>query len=452
MDCDKFDEKFWKTIVNKSLAGIYIHDTDFKLIYVNEIVERATKFTKEELMKKSLYDLVHPDDLSLIKSEVLKVFNGEATNYECRYIRKDGKVRWVWGYVLPIECDDEILALGNWIDITRKKHLENRLKENNELFRVLVDDSPNPAYILQDDKVAYVNQSLLNLTGYTREELSKIHPLELVHPEDREMVERRYRERLEGKRGVETYSWRILTKDGNVYWVTGRPSRINYRGKPAVASILVDTTDLHRLTEMLKKKNEYLALVNKILRHDILNDITVIRAAFELGEEKLKESALKKLDRIESLIKESKAIEEAIGETYTINISDYIREITKGYEDLADIQYSLTNVFVKANESIKSVIDNLLRNAVMHSNSDDIKITIETFVNGRYGVFRIIDNGKGIPDEIKDKIFEEGFSTVGGTGIGLFIAKKVVELLGGEIKVYDNTPSGAIFEVRLKRY
>jgi signal transduction histidine kinase len=62
-------------------------------------------------------------------------------------------------------------------------------------------------------------------------------------------------------------------------------------------------------------------------------------------------------------------------------------------------------------------------------------------------IFRVSDKGKGVPDELKERIFEPGFSTGGGTGMGLFIVKTLAEILGGKVRVYDNVPSGAVFEV-----
>ncbi len=452
INCSKFDREFWRIVADKSLAGIYVHDENFRIIYVNDIVERVTKYSKEELIGMSVFDLVYPEDREKVYNQHRKILDGEIVRYESRYTTKDGAVRWVWGYVTPIECDDQMYAIGNWIDVTKRKQLESQLEEHSELFRVLIDESQNPTYIIQEDRFVYANEALQNLLGYSWDELQRVNPLNFVHPEDREMVEKRYRERLEGKRGSETYSWRIISRDGNVFWITARPSRIIYKGKPAVASVLIDTTDQHALTEELKKKNEYLALINKILRHDILNDITVVEAALELNDDKLRESAAKKIERIVTLIQESKAIEEAIGKKYRVNLAEYVREVAESYECFAEIQYSLNDVFVEANESVKSVIDNIMRNAVTHSGKERVTIAVETYADGRFGVVRIKDDGRGIPDEIKDKIFEEGFSTSGSTGLGLFIAKKVIELLGGEIKVYDNFPTGAVFELRLRRH
>ncbi len=447
-----FNAEFWKTVVDVSLTGIYVCDYELNLVYVNKIVEIATGYKKDELIGRSVLNLLLDEDIEMQKKQHKRVFEGETISYETRYRRKDGKVRWVKGFVTPVNFNGEVYALGNWIDITKQKKLEEKLKEDSELFKALVHDSPTPAYVISDDrKFIYVNNALQELVGYSWDELRSMDPLQFVHPEDKNVVERRYKERLAGKRKPETYSWRIISRDGSVHWITARPARITFEGKPAVASILIDTTDLHLLADELKKSGEYLTLVNKILRHDILNDLTVIRGYIEMGRDELREVAISKIEKIQTLIKETKAIEEALGGKHRINLAEIVTEIGKHYEDQADIEYILNDVFVKANEALNSVIDNILRNAVMHSKKDRVKISIEVFSSGRFGVVRIKDNGIGIPDSIKDQIFEEGFSTSNSTGLGLYIAKKVIELLNGEIHVYDNEPSGAVFEIKLRK-
>ena len=86
----------------------------------------------------------------------------------------------------------------------------------------------------------------------------------------------------------------------------------------------------------------------------------------------------------------------------------------------------------------------------MHGKTDKIDI-VNKKINGKCEV-RIADYGKGIPDEIKDKLFDEGFfyGDAGHTGLGLYIVKKVVERYGGEVYVEDNKPRGAVFVVRLR--
>ncbi|MCS7119585.1 MAG: PAS domain S-box protein, partial [Archaeoglobaceae archaeon] len=75
------------------------------------------------------------------------------------------------------------------------------LVENyEELFKILVEQSLNPVFILQEGRFLYFNKSVENITGYSHEELSILDPFELVHPEDREVVYQKYLLRVNGLR------------------------------------------------------------------------------------------------------------------------------------------------------------------------------------------------------------------------------------------------------------
>jgi signal transduction histidine kinase len=103
-----------------------------------------------------------------------------------------------------------------------------------------------------------------------------------------------------------------------------------------------------------------------------------------------------------------------------------------------------------ADESLHSVIDNLVRNAVIHGKTDRISVDISNL--GNTCDVRIADYGVGISDDIKGKIFEEGFTygETGQTGLGLHIVKKAMETYGGQVYVEDNKPKGTAFILKLK--
>jgi len=103
-----------------------------------------------------------------------------------------------------------------------------------------------------------------------------------------------------------------------------------------------------------------------------------------------------------------------------------------------------------ADDSLSSVIDNIIRNAVNHGKAD--RITITTGKEGDLCEVRIADNGTGIPDEIKGKVFEEGFihGDTGHTGLGLHIVEKAMKSYGGYTWVEDNEPEGAVIILRFK--
>lgn len=101
-----------------------------------------------------------------------------------------------------------------------------------------------------------------------------------------------------------------------------------------------------------------------------------------------------------------------------------------------------------------SVINNLLENAIKYSEEGAaIKVSLETENSGV--VLRVVDNGIGIPDEEKDRVFEK-FYRVGneeirrtkGTGLGLYIVKRFVEIYKGNILVSDNLPKGTVFTLQ----
>ncbi len=445
----EFDVNFWKEVVENLLAGVFVVDDKLRLRYVNKIVELATGYDREELYSMRIFHLAHEEDYPKIFEAYRKARKGERIFIENRYFTKDGRLRWSWGYLVPIDYRGERLGVGNWIDVTRVKKLEQRLRESEEFYRTLIEDSLTGVYIVQNDRFVYINKALEEIVGYTKEEILNKDPFSIVHPADREIVRKKYLRRMLESSPTETYSWRVITKDGKVRWVTSRPSRITYRGKPAVAATTIDTTKIHEMAEELKRKTEYLTLLNKILRHDIMNDLTVVRAALELKDEKLIENAISRINRITELIKEIKILEEVGGDRKTVNLAEYAKDVADMYKEEAEIKLNVEDVYVMANEGLKAVLHNLIGNAILHGGKKPIEITVSVFKDGGTAVIRVADNGVGVPDEIKDKIFEEGFSGKSGTGLGLFIVKKIVELYDGSIKVMDNEPNGAVFEVRL---
>lgn len=432
----------FEDIVMKSPAAVYIHDENFKTVFINQIAERATKYSRDELIGDSILKLAYDEDLPKVIEAGKRALSGEEVIYEARYVRKDGKVKWVMGFTRPITINGRVHVLGNWIDITKVKELEEKLKESEEFYRSLIEDSLNPVYVVQNNKFVYVNRAFEKFTGYRKGEILGRGAFSLVHPSDRDLVYSRYIERERGKRDTETYSFRIVAKDGEIKWATVRPSRITYKGRPAVAATLVDTTEIYGLNERLRIREEYLRLLNKILRHDIANALVLVRAVLEDREDEMSKKALNRVDHIVKLIREVAGLESALEELKPVSLYSVAKEIAEDF----GVEVKGNDVIVMANDGLRTVVFNLIQNAIQHS---DGEVWVEVGRDGNWGVLKVVDNGKGIPDEIKDRIFDEGVTT-GGGGVGLFIVRKMVEILNGLVTFYDNKPRGTVFEVRLR--
>jgi len=210
-----------------------------------------------------------------------------------------------------------------------------------------------------------------------------------------------------------------------------------------------------RNIELISNLNDVLEIVNKILRHDILNKIVGVKALIDsfnkrgnkenlkLAEENLDSgiSLIKKMKELESLTKSG-------GSLKVYNVKEVLADMVKNYQIPIEIDGDCT---VFADTALESVFDNIIRNAIMHSKTDKIKISITPEDN--LCKIKISDFGIGIPDSIKDKIFEEGYKgeDTGNTGLGLYIVKKTVERYGGKIWVEDNKPRGAKFVMQLHK-
>lgn len=214
-------------------------------------------------------------------------------------------------------------------------------------------------------------------------------------------------------------------------------------------------TNLRKEKEAQENLSETLALVNKILRHDILNDLNVIYMAmdnlsYRVDAEEINMSK-GAINRSLKLIDEMRDLEDSgysgnAGNSGSLELEELIRDISKDFP----VEMNVTGKCnVIADRTLNSVISNIVRNAILHGRADRIDIVMKQTAD--QCEVRIADNGRGIPDEAKAHVFEKGYKygETGHTGIGLYIAHKIVERYG-EITVEDNHPVGTVFTLKLR--
>lgn len=223
---------------------------------------------------------------------------------------------------------------------------------------------------------------------------------------------------------------KVNTKGEEELWLEARTRYAEIGGEPYCLLALTDVTERIRLQREVNSLNEYLRFLNSMLRHDILNIFTRMLPYVEFIEEKCKSDEIVKIrESIEagvSLIRKIRELELSTDQTKkNYSLKEVIDEVSKGY----DVKITVDgDAKILANDGIFSVFDNLIGNAVKHGGASEVRITIteKQKVN-----IRLEDNGKGIPDRILEKIFERGFTTGKGSGLGLYIVKKLIESYGG---------------------
>lgn len=241
---------------------------------------------------------------------------------------------------------------------------------------------------------------------------------------------------------------------------------VNWDDDGEIAEVVGISTDI---TEQ-KQREEELELLNRIIRHDIRNDMTVMLGWAELLAEDLDEEHEEHLQKmltggehIIELTEIARDYVEAVVSNGDITVepvsvaSILETELSLREESFRDAEFvlddSLPDVEVTANEMLNSVFRNLLNNAVQHNDKETPVVDVSARLRDDIVEVRIADNGPGVPDKHKDVIFGKGEKGLGspGTGIGLYLVQTLVDQYGGNVWVEVNDPTGAVFVVQLPK-
>lgn len=297
---------------------------------------------------------------------------------------------------------------------------------------------------------------------------------ELVHPDDHKGMMEAMRDHLEGRAEKYDTEYRIRTASGEYRWfhdVGGITERRDDGSPLKVTGFVVNITRRKTVEQALRERNEQLSLLNRIVRHDIRNDMSVIKGWAELLRDELSPENEEMLDHIQrasrhttELTRDVRDLMVVLGEESTsvdLQPVDVVRVIEEEAErvrrtfDAAEIQIrsERSSIDVRANAMLSSLMGNLLNNAVQHTDVETAKITIDIEVREDSVIVAVADNGPGIPDEQRNSIFEQETKGLNsdGTGLGLYLVDTLVDIYEGEISVSANEPKGAVFTVELER-
>src|SRR5439155_26869336 len=217
---------------------------------------------QDELVGVAVRDITHADDVEADMEALGRMAAGEQDSYETekRYVRPDGSTVWAQLAVTLVYVDREPSHfLSQIIDITDRKTFEEALAASEERFRSLSAAAPNGIYALDlDGALLYANDRLVELTGFSHEELAGTGWLQIIHPEDRERVIGE-----SGPAALErrlTTEFRIVRPDGEQRWVRTRASPLYGRGSEHagfVGSFEDVTSELDAVRELGAREAEY---------------------------------------------------------------------------------------------------------------------------------------------------------------------------------------------------
>lgn len=237
-------EERYRSVVENAGEGIVIAQGN-TLVFVNSTIIRMLRTTGDRLLNHPFIDYIHPGDRPLVQERYLQRLKGEDVpdNYDFRLVNESGNILWVHISSVRILWGKKPATLSFLADITETRLAEEALRESEEKYRLLVENSHDAVYIYRGDRFIFINRRVSEFSGFTPEELMKMSIWDLVHPDDRSELQEFGRMRFSGLPAPSTYSARIITRGGEILRMEFAVDRIMIRGELAVLGMARDISD-----------------------------------------------------------------------------------------------------------------------------------------------------------------------------------------------------------------
>ena len=231
------NERRDRRMAERGKSVICEFDLEGRVTCVSPTAGKMTGHRPEAMQGRLFSDFLPEAEVPRIIQAFITVMMGERIRgVETEMISGEGFSIPVEAHFMPLLRDMEVVGVrGCFYDLRETKRPE-------AVYRTLARSSLAGVYIVQRGKLKLVNPQFLRWTGYVEKELIDMDPLRLVHPEDREMVNRRAVMMLKGQR-VEPYEFRLLARDGTIRRVKEIVTSVAYKGHRAVLGNYIDVTD-----------------------------------------------------------------------------------------------------------------------------------------------------------------------------------------------------------------
>lgn len=451
-------------------------DQEGKVIAWNRAMEDSTGVKAVDILGKGNYEYSltfygsrRPLLIDLITAPDAKIRDwgysairrkGNALMAEAPSMDAHNNLRVIWGLAAPI-FDTEgnrVGAIESIADVTESRNRESALEDSLLKFREILDNIGAATIIIEeDDTISFINPEFGRILGYVREEIEgKKKWMEFVVPEDVRGLEVNWKRGAQWDEGPIRFEVRFIRWDGEIRNALLTINRIPKTEKLVVA--IMDITEKIRAENAIQMANRKLNFLNGIIRHDILNQLTVLKGNLELTREynadpdqgAILDKEITATDAIQSLITFTRdyqdiGIEPPEWQDVRTTVMKSCTEIRLGEISLS---VEIGGVEIYADRLLSSVFFNLVRNAINHGKKTT---RIRIFCQESFEELHIVceDDGIGVPPEVKEKIFNRQFFNL--TGIQMYLAREILSITGISIRETGIYGTGACFEIRVPK-
>ena len=475
----------YKDVLDRSVL-VAIADTEGKIIRVNDLFCRRTGYSREELTGMDFRALLNPDyhPEPFFAQVWEELTHRQPWRGDLCQLTRDGSSYWVEASIQPTLHHGEATRFVFFgYEITDRKRLEETIRQREKQLREAqaLSRTGSWEYDFGNRQMTWSDE-VFTIYGLdpaagvpSLEDLVKYH-----HPDDwPDLIEASIN--LRERREVQNIDIRIVQPGDRVRYVnlTGKPL-LGPGGQLLKLYGTAMDIDARKVTEKnLQSHNEELLRLNRQLdrfvysaTHDLRSPLMSMKGLVNLAQvdddpdqqEKYYQLMLRSIDKLDNIIRDivdiSRNRRTDIGSD-RIHFDGMIREIQEGLSHLPGAESIAVRVSVKEDGPFYSdakrlgvLFNNLLSNAYRYSDSTkpDSFVEVDVEVTGREALIKVADNGIGIGPEHLHRIFEMFYratETRDGTGLGLYLVKEIVDVLGGTIQIQSQLKAGTVFTITL---
>ena len=344
--------------------------------------------------------------------------------------------------------------------------------KDDEFYQRLVDHATEVFLLLDRDRtVRYASPAVTDTLGYDSDALVDDRLTEYLHPDDREAVSDALDAALNDPDEPTTVEVRFLASDETWSWFAS-----TVRGDPGAAGADGVLLSCHDITERvaqrqrLQRQNDRLNEFANVVSHDLRNPLNVAQGHAAMLAERVADDAdvranvdtvRRSLDRMDDIIDDTLTLAregQPVGEPEPAELAAIARDSWESVKTDAATLEIVDEVTLSCDESrLRNVFENLFRNAIEHGGDGEAHVTITvgridafyttTRADDDGDGFYVEDDGRGIPPEQREAVFEPGHTSSGsGTGFGLAIVKRIADAHGWNVAITEGKAGGARFE------
>ena len=438
---------------------------------------------------------IHPEDVYIRKAAFDRALTSKDRKYQVEYRIKTKFEGYKWfhvnGKVIYDTNNQPLKLIGSIIDIDTQRNTEKELKDREQLLQSINQNISEAIYrSTEDGTLIYANDAFLKMTGYSEYDIS--HKFISAHSFYSDQEERKTLVKELTKAGqVVNKEVLLKRKDGTKFWgLLSTMTVVNTDGDIFFDGAIRNVTHMRKMNDELQQAKNQAEEMNRLktsflanMSHEVRTPINGVLGLADLIEHSdsveeikeltklIKESGNRLLNTITSILDLSR-LEAKTGDfsAKKINLNNYISQVKNIYEILAkqsniEIEFNLSdgNLNILSEETmLDQVLNNLIGNAIKFTPKGVVSISTKKIKKDNFKSFaelRISDTGVGIAPQFIDKIFEpfeqESYGTkrkFEGSGLGLSICKKYIELLGGKITVESEQGKGSTFIILVPLY